>query len=556
MRNLLSSAAAAALLLAAPPLSAQASHTSDPVLQRIWNIGMDSSRTDALARTLFDSLGPRLTGSPDQRRANDWLVKTYKSWGIDARNEQYGTWRGWRRGYSHIDLVSPRVRTLEGLMLAWSPGTGKKDLTAGTIILPHFKDSTEFVAWLPKAKGRFVLVAPARQTCRPAEDWRENATPESLKRIAAHRDSLLEEWRDRIAATGYSLALGTGSLGLRMEKAGVAGFLTSRPKDGWGTIEVFETYDTIAPAVALSCEDYGLVYRLTEDNRNPQVRMNLDADLLGEQPVFNTIATIPGSSKKDEYVMLSAHFDSWDGSSGATDNGTGTLTMMEAMRILKLVYPHPKRTILVGHWSSEEQGLVGSRAFTEDHPEVVRGLQVLLNQDNGTGRIVRASGGGLPDAAAHLQKWIDLLPPAYKEQITFGGAGLPGGGGSDHASFACYGAPAVELGGLSWDYGNYTWHTNRDTYDKVVFDDLKSNATLFAMLAYLASESPDKISRERVDLKALAAAQEALADSARANPADSALAQRAGAGRGRFRRIPTEWPACEKAPRSTNPRLK
>jgi hypothetical protein len=162
----------------------------------------------------------------------------------------------------------------------------------------------------------------------------------------------------------------------------------------------------------------------------------------------------------------------------------------------------------------------------------------------------------LPDAAAHLQKWIDSLPPVYKEQIDFGGAGLPGGGGSDHASFACYGAPAVELGGLNWDYGNYTWHTNRDTYDKVVFDDLKSNATLFAMLAYLASESPDKISRERVDLKALAAAQEALADSARANPADSALARRAGAGRGRFRRIPTEWPACQKAPRSTNPRLR
>ena len=116
-------------------------------------------------------------------------------------------------------------------------------------------------------------------------------------------------------------------------------------------------------------------------------------------------------------------------------------------------------------------------------------------------------------------------------------------------------ATALELGGLSWDYGNYTWHTNRDTYDKVVFDDLKSNATLFAMLAYLASESPDKVSRERVDLKALAAAREALADSARANPADSALARRAGIGN-RFRRIPTEWPACQKAPRRTNPRLR
>jgi hypothetical protein len=557
MRTLLSSAAVA-LLLVAPPLRAQGSFATDPVLQKIWAIGMDSSMTEPLARTLFDSLGPRLTGSPDQRRANDWLVKMYTSWGIQARNEQYGTWRGWRRGYSHIDLISPRVRSLEATMLGWSPGTGGKDLTASTIILPHFKDSTEFVAWLPQAKGKFVLVAPGQPTCRPTDDWDQNATPESNKRMDSLRAAITAEWRERIAATGYSLALGTGSLGIRMEQAGVAGFLTSRPKNGWGTIEIFETYNTKAPAIALSCEDYGLVYRLTEDNRHPQVRMNLDADLLGEQPVFNTIATIPGSSKKDEYVMLSAHFDSWDGSSGATDNGTGTLTMMEAMRILKKVYPHPKRTILVGHWSSEEEGLVGSRAFTEDHPEVVKGLQVLLNQDNGTGRIVRAGGGGLPDAAKHLEHWISLLPRMYQDQINFGGTGLPGGGGSDHASFACYGAPAVELGGLGWDYGNYTWHTNRDTYDKVVFDDLKSNATLFAMLAYLASEDPTTVTRERVDLKALAAAREALVDSARANPADTALARRAGIGGNRaYRfRIPTEWPACEKAPRSTNPRLK
>jgi Zn-dependent M28 family amino/carboxypeptidase len=231
--------------------------------------------------------------------------------------------------------------------------------------------------------------------------------------------------------------------------------------------------------------------------------------------------------------------------------------MLEAMRILKLAYPHPKRTILVGHWSSEEEGLVGSRAFTEDHPEVVKGLQVLLNQDNGTGRIVRVSGGGFPDAAAHLQRWLDSIPTVFKDQINFGGAGIPGGGGSDHASFVCYGAPAIELGGLPWDYGNYTWHTNRDTYDKVVFDDLKSNATLVAMLAYLASEDPATVSRDRVDLVALAAQHQALVDSAKANPADTALARRAGLNSpyARYFRIPTTWPACEKAPRSTNPRL-
>ncbi|HEU5358013.1 MAG TPA: peptidase M28, partial [Gemmatimonadales bacterium] len=292
MRKTLLFALGAALLL---PMTAQAQayDTNDPVLKRIWSIGMDSSWTEPLSHALFDSLGPRLTGSPDQRRANDWLVRMYKSWGIDARNEQYGTWRGWRRGYSHIDLVAPRVRSLEGTMLAWSPGTHKKDLTASTIILPHFKDSTEFVAWLPQARGKLVLVAPEKPSCRTADDWKENATPESLARMGKLWNDIRAEWADRIKATGYSLALGTGSLGVRMEKAGVAGFLTSRPKDGWGTIEIFETYDTKAPAIALSCEDYGLIYRLTADNDHPKVRLNLDADLLGEQPVFNTIATIP-----------------------------------------------------------------------------------------------------------------------------------------------------------------------------------------------------------------------------------------------------------------------
>jgi Zn-dependent M28 family amino/carboxypeptidase len=245
--------------------------------------------------------------------------------------------------------------------------------------------------------------------------------------------------------------------------------------------------------------------------------------------------------------MLSAHFDSWDGSSGATDNGTGTLTMLEAMRILKLAYPHPKRTILVGHWTGEEEGEVGSKAFTEDHPEVIAGLQALFNQDNGTGRVVRVGGAGLPNAAEHVSQWLGRIPTELREQAQFNGPGFPAGGGSDDFSFACYGTPAIGLGALSWNYGNVTWHTNRDTYDKVIFDDLKSNATLTAMLVYLASEDPTKITRERVDLAALAAQRAAQA------PAAGAGAGRGGRG---FGRGPTTWPECEKAPRSTSPRLK
>ena len=154
-------AASLLLLAAAAPLHAQTFPTEDPIIKQIWTMGMEQGKTPQLAHTLFDSLGPRLMGAPNLKAAQDWLVKTYTAWGIEAKNEQYGTWRGWRRGYSHIDLISPRSRTLEGQMLGYSPGTNKKDMDAVAIILPRFADSTEFVKWLPQAKGKLVLVSAA-----------------------------------------------------------------------------------------------------------------------------------------------------------------------------------------------------------------------------------------------------------------------------------------------------------------------------------------------------------------------------------------------------------
>jgi Zn-dependent M28 family amino/carboxypeptidase len=276
--------------------------------------------------------------------------------------------------------------------------------------------------------------------------------------------------------------------------------------------------------------------------------MNLDAELLGEQPVFNTIATLPGTEKPNEYVLLSAHFDSWDGSSGATDNGTGTITMLEAMRILKQVYPHPKRTIIVGHWTGEEEGEVGSKAFREDHPEVARGLQALFNQDNGTGRIVRISANGLTNGDVHLRSWLSKVPSALTSELQYGGVGLPSGGGSDDFAFNCAGLPAFGLGALGWDYGNYTWHTDRDTYDKIVFDDLRANATLTAMLAYLASEDPQLVTRERVDLAQAAEEYRARVAALPDGERTQALRRRGG--------FPTSWPECGTAPRVTEGRMK
>lgn len=236
---------------------------------------------------------------------------------------------------------------------------------------------------------------------------------------------------------------------------------------------------------------------MIEHGHAPTIRVVAESKDLGVMPTFNTVAEIKGTEKPDEYVMLSAHFDSWDGGTGATDNGTGTLVMMEAMRILKKVYPNPKRTILVGHWGSEEQGLNGSSAFVEDHPEIVNNLQALFNQDNGTGRVVKINGSGFVHSYDYLSRWLAAVPDTISRHIETDFPGWPAGGGTDHASFVRAGAPGIGLSSLNWSYWNYTWHTNRDTYDKIVFDDVQNNVILAAILVYMASEDPETTSRER-----------------------------------------------------------
>jgi Zn-dependent M28 family amino/carboxypeptidase len=210
---------------------------------------------------------------------------------------------------------------------------------------------------------------------------------------------------------------------------------------------------------------------------------------------------IRGRERPDEYVMLSAHFDSWDGASGATDNGTGTIAMMEAMRILKAVNPNPRRTILVGHWNGEEQGLNGSSAFVADHPEIVTGLQMLLNQDDGTGEIDRITMEGFVGLGPYFRAWLDKIPGELSGGINLVDPGNPGRGGTDNFSFVCAGAPGIGTGSAGWDYGTYTWHTNRDTFDKISLEELRKKATLIAMLAYLAAEEPEKIPHEKRELQ-------------------------------------------------------
>jgi Zn-dependent M28 family amino/carboxypeptidase len=274
---------------------------------------------------------------------------------------------------------------------------------------------------------------------------------------------------------------------------------------GWsnypGINKVFGSPRVVVPNVDVGCEDYGLLFRLAQNNQSPRIRLLVQAERLPERPVGNVIAEMKGTQLPNEYVLLSAHFDSFTGGSGATDNGTGSLVMFEAMRILKAAYPNPKRTIIAGHWNGEEQGLNGSRAFAEDHPEIVAGLQAGFNQDNGTGRVTSFSPGPFANARPFLERYLSAMPSDVTQWIRLGNASSgPATGGSDHASFQCLKAPAFGLGALSWDYSSTTWHTMRDTYDKVVPEDIRNNATLVAMLAYMASEDPQKMPRDLVPM--------------------------------------------------------
>ena len=247
----------------------------------------------------------------------------------------------------------------------------------------------------------------------------------------------------------------------------------------------------------MSLEDYGLLYRLAENGKKPKIKITANSKNLGETDTFNTMAVIPGTDKSDEYVLLSAHLDSWDGSQGACDNGTGTILMMEVARILKEVLPNPKRTIIIGHWGSEEQGLNGSRAYAEDHPEIMYKTVVSFNQDSGTGRINNIGGQGFVNSYNYLGKWLNQVPKDITKHISTNFPGIPGSGGTDNAAFVAYGVPAFNLGTQNWGYGTYTWHTNKDSYDKIMFNEMVRNVIATAILTYQAAQEEGEISREK-----------------------------------------------------------
>ncbi|HYH16880.1 MAG TPA: M20/M25/M40 family metallo-hydrolase, partial [Flavisolibacter sp.] len=384
------------------------------IINKIRNEVAVNSQMEMLAQQLTDDIGPRLVGSPQLLKANDWLVDTYKRWGISAHNEKYGTWPGWERGLTHIVMTAPRTDQLEGIQLAWSPATPKGKAMEGDVIaLPLLKDSIALQDWLPTVKGKIVLISQPQISGRPESSWKEYALEADYKNFLEQKEKAAKAWSEGLKKMGTT----HNKIQTQLEKAGAIAIASSYWTGGWSSNRIFGTKTKKIPHVDIRMEDYQMLYRFIQRGIVPRLQITATSKHLGPMPAQNTIAEIRSSVNPNQYIMLSAHFDSWDGGTGATDNGTGTVLMMEVMRILKKHYPNPKRNIIVGHWGSEEQGLNGSKAFAADHKDMLSKISVLFNQDNGTGRISRLSGLGFLDAYDYFGRWFAYLPEENRKAI-------------------------------------------------------------------------------------------------------------------------------------------
>ena len=486
----------------APALRAQTFRSNDPVIRKMWDVGMKESQLERLGQVLIDSIGPRLSGSPGFASAVTWLTNTYTSFGIPVRQERYGTWRGWQQGAVHMQLIAPRVQNLDVEVLAWSPPTPNgKAVDADVVVVPVLADAAAASNWLKTVKGKFVLTSAPEPMCRAPQELEKYARASTVADINAKRADVKRVATDRfnmLAPSGTAPAQRNAAVYARLDSAGVVGIGTLNWSGGWGVNKIFGAVSEKVPSVDVGCEDYGLLFRLASNNQGARVRFTVESQSTpAEVPMFNVVAEIKGTELPNEYVLLSAHLDSWHGATGATDNGTGTLTMLEAMRILKAAYPNPRRTIIAGHWGGEEQGTIGSKSFAEDHKDIVDHLQVAFNQDNGSWRVEILEGQGFLKASHNLAAWVAQLPAEMTDSVKLQVPGPQANAGSDHTSFLCHGAPAFRLQSSYSEYRQYTWHTNRDTFDKIVFDDLKNNATMAAMLAYAASEDKERTARDQ-----------------------------------------------------------
>ncbi len=564
-----------------PAESQPADARNDDPVARIREEGLNHSQVMQTLSYLSDVIGPRLTGSPNLRRANEWTRQTMTSWGLaNAHLEPWGPFgRGWSLRRFSMQVVEPQTIILNAFPRAWSPGF-EKPFDADVVLL-EARNEADLQKYHGKLKGTVVLEglvravqarfeAPATRVSDSDLLQLANAPEASISPPGQARAMTPDERRALFASTaaGRRLLAGgatrpssrpSGGMGLLSEgrilafldQEGAALALSPSLQGDGGTIFVAGASipgqsefrrgrnaphpwspdaPHILPQVVLAVEQYNRLARMVQAGEKLTMSVDLQVQFHDDDPMaYNTIAEIPGSDLKDEIVMLGGHLDSWHSGTGATDNGAGVATAMEAVRIISALGLRPRRTIRIGLWTGEEEGLLGSKAYVAEHfgsfPEgagaggaLRRGsldgpatqpasrparalvrrpeydkLSAYFNLDNGTGKIRGVYLQGNEAARPIFRRWLEPFTDLGAATLT-----LSNTGGTDHITFDAIGLPGFQFIQDPIEYFSRTHHSNANVFDRIQGDDLKQASTIMADFAYRAAMMDERFPRKPV----------------------------------------------------------
>jgi carboxypeptidase Q len=541
---------ALALILAGAAVASLAAQSTEKVdtaaIARIRVEGLEKSQVAETMFWLTDRYGPRLTGSPYFEEAGDWAMKELQKYGVqNVRKERWKYGRGWTLTNFHATMTEPRVMPIIGAVKAWSPGTA--GTVTADVVRVDITDEASAQKYKGQLKGKIVLTQPERAV-------RMLDQGDGMVLRYADKNG---KWEKEALATPAPAAPRAGGAGAAGRGAGAAagapggggagrggrgaGFNVNEFYKSEGVIALFDrgsnsdmaaggsdltwqqqhpdggtfavqaasgvsassaTADAAPPQVVLAVEHYNRMVRLLAHNQPVKVELNVSVrfnEETADKPTgFNVVGEIPGTDLKDEIVLLGAHFDSWTGATGATDNATGSAEMMEALRIIKAAGLQPRRTIRIALWGAEEGGLIGSRTYVADHlgtkdapkPEHAK-LSAYFNLDNGTGKI----------RGVWLQSNLAVKPifDAWAAPLKDLGVTIMGPrnvASTDHSSFDSVGVPAFQFVQERLEYNSRTHHTNMDFLDRVQMDDVKQAATVVAVFAWQAANRDGMLPRK------------------------------------------------------------
>jgi len=485
--------------------------------------GLAHSHVMEYASALMDGIGPRLTGSPNLKRANEWTRDQLAAMGCsNVHLEDWGEFgMGWQQLNTWTRMASPDTAVFITQAAPWSPSSN--GTISGQAISMDVKKEEDLDKYKGKLGGKIVLLGEMRDVKPVDKPLFEREDEKDLAKIAEHpltpeRDDFMTEYmkrlelREKVAkllASEHALAVILPSRDGR-NNGGSGGTIFVDSSGGLGWFSYQRDHIQPMPVVIMAIENYGRVYRLLKANVPVTIEMYVDTKFTGDhEHGFDTIAEIPGTDPKlkDEVVMVGGHLDSWASATGATDNGAGTVVAMEVMRILNTLQVKPRRTIRIGLWTGEEQGLFGSIGYVKQHfgfvplstapdqvklPEWLRkpGGPVQLkpdqqkisgyfNVDNGTGKILGVYLQENVAEAPIFQQWIEPLKDLGVTTIS-----VRNTEGTDHESFDAVGIPGFQFIQDKLDYGTRTHHSNMDTYERLQPGDLAQAATVEAIFVY------------------------------------------------------------------------